>query len=1026
MTVQERDIELEIIKLLENIGYKHTVAPSRKSHSDVVLEDKLREKVNQLNPTIPADAKEQAVREVTMIGTPDIIYNNETFHGYLTEGVTVEYQKDGNIRGDKVWLVDFNNPSNNEFLAVQQFTIIEDNKQRRPDIILFVNGLPLVVFELKRATDPQATLRTAYEQLQGYKSAIPSLFTYNALLVVSDYVEAKMGSLSASYSRFMTWKDEDKSVSPLQVETLVREVFPPEVLLDIVRSFTVFEKKDKEETQKKIAAYHQYYAVNKSLTSIQEATGENGSRKGGVIWHTQGSGKSLSMVFLTGKLVRNLNNPTIVVLTDRNDLDDQLFGTFHASRQILRQEPKQADSRKDIKKLLNVASGGIVFTTIQKFSPEDDSVEYPQLSERKNIVVIADEAHRSQYGISARQKDVKDEEGNKVGKKTTYGYAKFMRDALPNATFVGFTGTPVELDDRNTKNIFGDYVDVYDIANAIEDGATVPIHYESRLVKVRISNEGRELMDELDEGLQEEDQTRTQRAKLKWTKLEAIVGSPERLKAVAEDLIDHFEKRRKACEGKAMIVTMSRRIAARLYNAIIDIKPEWHSDDLDGGNIKVVMTSGKDDSKEIKAHHTTKEDRRRLAARLKDPKDKLRMVIVCDMWLTGFDAPCLHTLYVDKSMKGHNLMQAIARVNRVYLNKPGGLVVDYLGIATELGNALEMYSSGGGTGNPVEQQEQAVKILKEKLEIVRQIMHGFNYQEYFTAGSRDKLLIIVRAEDHILGLENGKQRYVREVTALSKALALSVPHDDAMAINEEVSLFQTIKQYLQKFNDATPAGIDVGVETAIRQIVDKAIMPEGVVDIFAAAGMAKPDISILSDEFMDQVRDMEHRNVAVHLLYRLLKDEVKIRSKLNVIQCQRLSEMLDETIRKYHNRSLQAAEIIEELVAMAKEIIAADKRGKDLGLSDYEIAFYDALSQNESAQDVMGREKLKELAVVLVDRVRKNATIDWMLKESARAQMRVIVKRLLRKFGYPPDKQKLAVELVLQQATLFADFEVGK
>ncbi|MBU4057285.1 type I restriction endonuclease subunit R, partial [Patescibacteria group bacterium] len=833
--------------------------------------------------------------------SPELINNNETFHRYLTDGIEVEFQKDGITRGDKVWLVDFKHPENNEFLVVNQYTVIENNINKRPDVVLFVNGLPLVVIELKNPADENATVKSAFNQMQTYKAMIPSLFTCNAMLVISDGLEARAGSLSAGYSRFVAWKSREgkTEASSLisQLEVLVKGMLNKRTLLDLIRHFTVFEKTKREDPEtgqtfiesiKKVAAYHQYYAVNKAVNSTIDAASADGGRKGGVIWHTQGSGKSLSMVFYSGKLVLSLDNPTIIVITDRNDLDDQLFDTFAASRQLLRQEPVQANNRDDLREKLKVASGGIVFTTIQKFSPDDGEIIYPLLSERKNIVVIADEAHRSQYGFKAKTIDVKDENGNIIGKRTAYGFAKYVRDALPNATFIGFTGTPIELTDRNTPAVFGSYVDIYDISQAQDDRATVKIYYESRLAKVNLTEEGRKLIKDLDKELEQEDLTVTQQAKAKWTKLEAIVGSPDRLKNVARDALQHFEQRQEVFKGKAMFVTMSRRIAVAMYNEIIRLHPAWHNDDLKKGAVKIVMTAASSDGPVMAKHHTTKDQRRQIADRFKDPEDPLELVIVCDMWLTGFDVPCLHTMYFDKPMKGHTLMQAIARVNRVYLDKPGGLIVDYIGIATDLKKALSVYSQSGGKGKPAEMQEQAVELMLEKLEVMEQFYKGFDYQRYFKAETSEKLSIILQAEEHILNLENGKARYINEVTVLSKTFALAIPHEQALLIKEKVAFFQAVKARLQKFETTSTGKTTEEIETAIRQVVDKAITSDKIVDIFEAAGIAKPDISILSDEFLSEIKGMKRKNLAFELLKKLLKDEIQARVQKNIIQSKKL------------------------------------------------------------------------------------------------------------------------------------------
>lgn len=1209
-SLSENTIEEFTIKLLEHNGYEYIYAPNiahdgetpeRTSYEEVLLLDRLRESIRRINPTIPPEIQDEAVKELNRIHSPELITNNENFHRILTEGIKVTYQKDGNERGDLVWLIDFNTPENNEFIVANQFTVVEDGINKRPDVVLFVNGIPLVVLELKNAADEKATIKTAFNQIQTYKSTVPTLFTYNAFTIISDGLEAKAGTISAGMSRFMAWpvcvqrtgrksadgkeflynkffvyviECEDKSYyigqtsnvearwqqhisgkganwtknhRPLNIihhevfpsreeaakrekqlktgfgrkwikreieakrnnpyffndeieikatkkiesktwqpgyiselETLITGMLNKATLLDLIRHFVVFEKstclrathRQKREdaetgiatisTVKKLAAYHQYYAVNRAVESALRATGYSlknetpvniamespesyglagvkkqpkGDRKGGVVWHTQGSGKSLSMVFFTGKIVLALDNPTIVVITDRNDLDDQLFDTFGASTQLLRQEPKQVENREDLKEKLKVASGGVVFTTIQKFQPNEGNV-YETLSQRENIIVIADEAHRTQYGFKAKTIDDKNDKGDVVGKKIVYGFAKYMRDALPNATYIGFTGTPIENTDVNTPAVFGNYIDVYDIAQAVDDGATVRIYYESRLAQVNLSEEGKQLVEELDSELDGEDLTDTQKAKAKWTQLEALIGSENRVKNIANDIILHFCQRQEIFEGKGMIVTMSRRIAADLYEEIIKIKPEWHSDDLKKGVIKVVMTSSSSDGPKMAKHHTTKQQRKILADRMKDPEDELQLVIVRDMWLTGFDAPSMHTLYIDKPMKGHNLMQAIARVNRVYKDKPGGLVVDYLGIASDLKKALSFYSDAGGKGDPAIAQEQAVELMLEKLEVVSNMFHacpperrGFPYEDYFQADTSKKLSMILGAEEHILGLEDGKKRYINEVTALSKAFAIAVPHEQAMDIKEEVSFFQAVKARLAKFDlsacnaqaDGTGTSkTDEEVETTIRQVIDKALISEQVIDVFDAAGIKKPDISILSEEFLLELKGMEHKNVAMEVLKKLLNDEIKSRSKKNLVKSKSLMEMLESSIKKYHNKILTAAEVIDELIKLSKEIVNMDTEAEAMGLSDFEYAFYTAVADNESARQLMQQDKLRELAVKLTERVKQNASIDWTIKESVRAKLKVIIKRTLRQYGYPPDMQKLATETVLKQAEMIA------
>ena len=1067
--ITENAIEEHAIQLLETQGYSYIHGPAiapdgdipeRHSFEDVLLLDRLNSAVTRINPRIPLEARNDAVKQIQRLNSPELIANNEAFHRMLTEGITVTYQKDGRSRGDLVWLIDFTNPANNDFLVVNQFTVIQNNVNKRPDVVIFINGLALVLMELKNAADENATIKSAYKQLQTYKQEISSLFTPNAVMVISDGLEARAGTISAGFSRFMTWKTADgkTEASPLigQLETLIKGMLNPKTLLDLIRHFIVFEASKKEdrqtgintvETVKKLASYHQHYAVNLAVKSTLRAAGSpetpgtredpaayglptvtsqpKGDRKGGVVWHTQGSGKSLSMVFYTGKIVLALDNPTVVVITDRNDLDDQLYDTFAASKQLLRQEPIQAKDRDHLKELLKVASGGVVFTTIQKFSPDNGNV-YETLSNRRNIVVIADEAHRTQYGFKAKNIDVKDADGNKIGEKVVYGFAKYMRDALPYATYLGFTGTPIESTDVNTPAVFGNYIDVYDIAQAVEDGATVRIFYESRLAKISLSDEGKKLVADLDATLAQDDLTETQKAKAKWTQLEALIGSENRIKQVAQDIIGHFEARQEVFEGKAMVVAMSRRIAADLYKAMVTVRPDWHSDDLKRGVIKVVMTSASSDGPEISKHHTTKDQRRMLAERMRDPEDELKVVIVRDMWLTGFDVPCMHTMYIDKPMKGHNLMQAIARVNRVYKDKPGGLVVDYLGIASDLKKALSFYSDSGGKGNPAIAQEQAVNLMLEKLEVVSQMYHGFAYEDYFEADTGKKLSIILAAEEHILGLENGKKRYINEVNALSKAFSIAVPHEQAMDVKDEVGFFQAVKSRLAKFDGTGTGRTDEEMETAIRQVIDKALVSDQVIDVFDAAGIKKPDISVLSEEFLLEVKDMEHKNIALEVLKKLLNDEIRSRTKKNLIQSKTLMEMLEASIKRYHTKVLTAAEVIEELIRLSKEIHKMDKEPAEMGLSDFEYAFYTAIASNDSAREVMEKDKLRELAVVLYEKVKANASIDWTIKESVKAKLKVIVKRTLRKFGYPPDMQKLATETVLKQAEMIAEELTGR
>jgi len=1082
--ITENNIETFAIAILQTLGWEFIhgllIAPraeqaERENFEQILLVDRLRKSVAILNPNIPSDAQEQAIQKALRIYSPELLHNNETFHQLLVEKVKIPYQQDGFERSYEVALIDFENPINNEFLCVNQYSIIEKNQNKRPDILLFVNGIPLVVIEIKNAADENATMRKAFDQIQTYKATIPSLFTYNAICVISDGHECKAGSISAGYSRFMTWKTADgkKEASRFipQLEILLKGMLNPTTLLDLVRNFIVFEKSKKVdsktgliqiETVKKLAAYHQYYAVNKAVQSSLIASSENGDKRGGVVWHTQGSGKSLSMVFYSGKLITapEMQNPTILVITDRNDLDDQLFDTFAASKQLLRQVPVQAESRAHLKELLNVASGGIVFATIQKFLPDDQKSVYGQLSDRRNIVVIADEAHRTQYGFEASIRDVKDKETKeKIGERIAYGFAKYMRDALPNATYIGFTGTPIEGTDINTPQVFGQYVDVYDISQAVIDGATVRIYYESRLAKVNLDEEGKRLIEEFDADLEyNEEIPQQQKAKTKWTKLEAIVGNIDRIKNLAKDIVNHFEQRQKVFDGKAMIVAMSRRIAADLYREIIVLKPEWHNDDLSKGIIKVVMTSSssdkisfdKEDPSSLvipKNMRTTKSQRKILSDRMKDENDSFKIAIVCNMWLTGFDAPCLNTIYIDKPMRGHTLMQAIARVNRVYKDKPGGLVVDYLGIANDLKKALSFYSDAGGKGDPTLNIDRAIELMNEKYEVVQQFFNEesktqkdivveepeayyessfkFNYKRFFKVEAKEKLSIILQAEEHILGLQDGKTRFIREVNLLSQAFALSIPNEKAMEIKDDIAFFQAVKARLIKFEGTGTGKSNIEIETAIKQIVDEALSSDKVIDIFEAAGIDKPEISgleILSDEFLLEVKGMKHQNLALELLKKLLNDEIKTRSKTNFVKSRKLLDMLEGALKRYQNNLLTTAEIIQELINIAQDIKEADKEGERLGLTKDEVAFYNALEVNDSAVMVLGDEQLKEIAREITDKVRANATIDWTIRESARAKLMVIVKRTLTKWGYPPDKQPKAIETVLKQAELMADF----
>ena len=1040
--ISEDHIEQVVIQEFIELGYLYIngadISPGvdasdgsmpEREYNEVVLKNRLQQAIAKLNPSIPYEAQEEALRKVLRSDSPNLFQNNYTFHKYLTEGVEIEYRKADRIAGDKVWLVDYAHPSNNKFLVVNQFTVIEGNTNKRPDVILFVNGLPLVVIELKNATDENATIQSAFNQLQTYKQAIPSLFQYNAMLIASDGWDALYGSLTAPKQFFVPWKSIDGKLvadeNIPQMEVMAKGMLNKAVLLDLVRHFTIFHQ-NKDQITKIVPRYHQYFAVNKAVETTKKATAENGDQRAGVIWHTQGSGKSLSMVFYAGKLVLALNNPTLVVLTDRNDLDDQLFDTFSASQELLRQTPVQAENRDHLKNLLSVSSGGIVFTTIQKFLPEIEEKidlgdgktknikgQYEQLSDRRNIVVIADEAHRSQY-------DFMD------------GFAKHMRDALPHASFIGFTGTPIENTDKNTQAVFGDYVDVYDIQQAVEDGATVRIFYENRLAKIALKEEEKPRVDaEFEELTESEELTDRQKLKAKWARLEAIVGNPQRIALIAQDIVNHFESRNAVLDGKAMIVCMSRRICVDLYSAIVKIKPEWHSDDDAEGVVKVVMTGSSSDPLPFQPHVRNKPKRKALGERLKDPKDPLKLAIVRDMWLTGFDAPAMHTLYIDKPMKGHNLMQAIARVNRVYKDKEGGLVVDYIGIATDLKKALSVYTESGGKGKPAFDQDEAAEVMMGKYEVVAQMFSeqpadksqpkGFGYKSFFGLTPKEKLYFPIQAANYILGLENGKERYINAVTALSKAFAISVPHPYTIDIRDEVGLFQAIKARIVKVTQSGKTKSDEEIETAIKQILSDAVVADEVVDIFDAAGIKKPDISILSDEFLAEVKGMQHKNLALELLKKLLNDEIKTRQKNNLVQSKKFSEMLDSAVRNYQNNLITSAQVIEEMIRLAKEMKEADRRGEDLGLDFREFAFYSALEVNDSAVAVLGNEVLRHIARELVDTVRRNTSIDWTVRENVQAKMRIAVKKILRKHGYPPDLELKATETVIEQAKLLAD-----
>ena len=1038
--VTESVIEQAALAWLESLGWRivhgpeiapDTTGTERADYGQVVLEQRLLDSLARLNPNLSVGSSNDTFRKLNRPEGPTLEARNRSFHRMAVDGVTVEYRTDeGAVRGAQARVIDFDDPSNNDWLAVNQFTVVENKNNRRPDIALFVNGLPLGVIELKNPADEDATIWTAWQQLQTYKAELPTLFAMNAALIISDGVEARIGTLTAGREWFKPWRTisgETLATPHLpQLQVMLEGACEPSRFLALVRDFIVFEDDGSGSLVKKMAGYHQFHAVEVAVAetlraaelsqppalleeetdryeSGRKAGGAPGDRRIGVIWHTQGSGKSLSMAFYAGRIIREraMANPTIVVLTDRNDLDDQLFGTFSRCRELLRQPPVQAASRADLRAKLAVDSGGVVFTTIQKFFPEEKGDTHPALSQRRNIVVIADEAHRSQYDFID-------------------GYARHMRDALPNASFVGFTGTPIELRDANTRAVFGDYISIYDIQRAVEDEATVPIYYESRLAKLDMDESVRPTIDpEFEEATEGEEVERKEKLKTRWAQLEAIVGAEKRLRLVAQDIVAHFEQRLEALDGKAMVVCMSRRICVTLYRELVRLRPDWHHEDDDKGNLKVVMTGAASDPPDWQPLIRNKTRREALAKRFRNVDDPLRMVLVRDMWLTGFDAPSLHTMYVDKPMRGHGLMQAIARVNRVFRDKPGGLVVDYLGLAHELKRALATYTESGGTGKTALDQEEAVAVMLEKYEICCGLFHGFDRAKWITGTPQERLSLLPGAQEHILAQENGKDRCVQSVRELSQAFALAVPHADAIRIRDDVAFFQAVQSVLAKRASAN-ARPEEELDHAVRQIISRAVASEGVIDIFAAAGLEKPDLSILSEEFLAEVRGMPQRNLAVELLQKLLKGEISVRRRKNVVQARSFAEMLEQTLRRYQNRAVEAVSVIEELIQIARELREAAARGEKLGLSENELAFYDALETNDSAVQVLGDETLRAIARELVETVRGNVTIDWTLRENVRANLRRLVKRTLRRHGYPPDKQEKATRTVLEQAEVLS------
>ena len=1045
-TLTEADVEAAAMEWLAALGWQVAhgpdVAPDtpgavRDDYGQAVLERRLRNALARLNPHLPDSALDDALRKLTQPEGATLEVRNRSFHRMLVNGVTVEYRaSDGNIRGEPVQVADFDHPDNNDWLAVNQFTVTEtvvgNHNTRRPDVVLFVNGLPLGVIELKNPADEDATIWTAWQQLQTYQAELPTLFSMNEMLIVSDGLEARVGALTAGREWFKPWRTisgeslADPYLTELQV--LLGGLCHPGRFLALLRDFTVFDDDGSGRLVKKVAGYHQFHAVRVAVAETLRAAelqrergissgpisgryesggkpgGDPGDRRIGVVWHTQGAGKSLTMAFYAGAIVREpaMQNPTIVVLTDRNDLDDQLFTTFSRCRDLLRQPPVQAESRADLRDKLSVNAGGVVFTTIQKFFPEERGDTYPTLSERRNIVVIADEAHRSQYDF-------------------VDGFARHMRDALPSASFVGFTGTPIELQDANTRAVFGDYISIYDIQRSVEDGATVPIHYESRLARLELDDTERPTIDpDFEEATEGEEIERKERLKTKWAQLEAVVGAEKRVRQIAEDIVDHFEQRLEALDGKAMVVCMSRRICVDLYDELVRLRPDWHDNADDKGSIKVVMTGSASDPTEWQQHVRNKARREALANRFRDADDPFRIVLVRDMWLTGFDAPSLHTMYLDKPMRGHGLMQAIARVNRVFKDKPGGLVVDYLGLANDLRQALTTYTESGGTGRTAIDKEEAVAVMLEKHDVCRNLFHGFDWSKWTTGAPAERLGLIPAAQEQILAQESGKDRCMAAVRELSQAFALAVPHEETFRIRDDVGFFQAVRSALSK-RAAGEARPEEDLDLAVRQIVSRAVASEGVLDIFAAAGLDKPDISVLSEEFLAEVQGMPQRNLAVELLQKLLRGEVATRRRTNVVQARSFSEMLEQTLRRYQNRAIEAAQVIEELIELAREMREATSRGERLGLNEDEMAFYDALETNDSAVQVLGDETLRDIARELVQTVRTNVTIDWTLRENVRAQLRVLVRRILRKHGYPPDKQEKATLTVLEQAEVLSE-----
>ncbi|WP_342714116.1 type I restriction endonuclease subunit R [Bradyrhizobium sp. B039] len=1038
MSITEDIVELAALETLQELGWSYLhgsviapdgVAPERRSFGDVILTSRLEAAIARVNPDAPKAARGEALRRVLTGELPSLVEENRRIHKLLTEGVDVEYRADsGKTAATKIWLIDLDRPDANDWLAINQFVVVQNRTSRRPDIVLFVNGMPLAVLELKNAAAQNATIADAYNQLQTYLHQIPALFSTNAILVTSDSMEARIGSITASAERFMPWRTVDGEDfahrGTPELETLLRGLFTRENLLALIRDFIVFGDKG-EGPFKIIAGYHQFHGAQKAVRQAVEASRPNGDRKIGVIWHTQGSGKSLLMAFFAGLAVKSqaLENPTLIVLTDRNDLDDQLFGTFGLCRDLIRQKPEQADSRADLKRLLDKAAGGVLFTTVQKFSPEKGEESFPLLSDRRNIIVIADEAHRSQYGFEARL-------DQRTGLRH-YGYAHYIRQAMPNASFIGFTGTPIEAADINTPAIFGEYIDIYDISRAVEDGATVPIFYESRLARIELSDDEKPLIDsEIEALVDDESLTEAEKLKAKWSAVEALVGSEKRLLQVAKDMVAHLEARIEAMNGKAMAVCMSRRICVTLYDRIIALRPDWHSTDDANGAVKIVMTGSASDPLEWQQHIGSKKRRDDLAKRARNPDDPLRLVIVCDMWLTGFDAPCMNTMYIDKPMRGHGLMQAIARVNRVFKDKPGGLVVDYIGVAQNLRHALSQYTDSDRDKTGID-ESAAVAAMMERYEVIRDLFHGFNYRPGISGQPRERLICLGGAIDWVLKWQEAQaalqktdeekkrahRRFMDMVLELSKAYALASASDEARVIRDEVGFFQAIRGALAK-TTATGKISEKGRAFAVQQLVDRAVASSEIIDILKVAGIQSPDISILSDEFLMEVGRMEKKNLALEALKKLLNGEIVSRSKTNLVESKAFSNRLEEAVARYHAGAISAAEMIQDLIELAKDMKASRARGEEMGLSQEEVAFYMALAENESAVEAMGNEKLRVIAHELLEQLRSNVTVDWHQREGARARMRVLVKRILKKYGYPPDLSDEAVQTVLAQAEI--------